>query len=353
VNIPIDVANPYDDPKRVTIRVEGLPAGWKADIDHRWVDLAGKQRKLLSLAVTPRPDAPACTTVTLNVYGVMLLNDYEQRYGGITPVIHLANPIGFRVSTKPLQREGDGFAVNGCTMPPQPNSEIALILQDNAGNDHVTFVQTDATGCFQTVVHVPPDRGPWTVRPYFKGNDCNAPTEGTKTPLDPTGGTGGNGNVGDGGPGFKGDRGERELGVFAGGNWPAGKTNHVLDPGFLFGADLLLRLNAHWRIGLQGAWHQFDENGPGGGNVGIANVSALLNFAQPWGPYRIFLAGGPGWYSWSGSSHAGMQLGTGFEVPVTSNAYLMTGITAHAISGGNPPDPRWFDAYLGFRFRLP
>src|SRR5262249_19872211 len=37
VAIPIDVANPFDSEKRIDIRVEGLPAGWKADIDHMWV----------------------------------------------------------------------------------------------------------------------------------------------------------------------------------------------------------------------------------------------------------------------------------------------------------------------------
>lgn len=283
VNIPIDVANPFEDARRVHIRVEGLPAGWKANIDRRWVDLAGKGRKLLQLAVTPKADAPQCTTATLNVYGAMLIDDHIQAYGGITPVIHLAK------------------------------------------------------------------------RPYFKGNDCAAPTEGNAIPLGPTGGqdgnggdgdggNGGNGGNDDGGNGVTGERGELEMGVFTGGSWPLGRTSSTLDPGFLFGIDLLMRWNAQWRFGAQAAYHQFAD---------ITHLSAIAVLQQPWGPYRVFVEGGPGWYAFNGSAHVGVQLGAGVELPVTSNVYLFTGATAHAVSGGTPSDRRWLDAYLGFRFRLP
>lgn len=191
VPIPITVSNPFDTPKRIDIRTEGLPAGWKADIDHTWVTLGSKQRKVVNLSVTPKPDAPQCTSVTLNTYGVVLLDDYIQPYGGITPVIHLANPITFRTSLN-QGREGNTSTFAGCTAPTKPNTEIALIVKDPVGHDTVVFTKTDANGCFDQIVNVPPT-GAWSVRPYFKGDDCNAPTEGPPTELPSSGGGGGNG----------------------------------------------------------------------------------------------------------------------------------------------------------------
>jgi len=349
VPIPIVVANPFDSEKRIDIRVEGLPAGWRADIDHTWVSVQSKARKTVNLVVTPKPDAPQCTAVRLNVYGVVLLDDYIQPYGGITPIIHLANPIAFRWTAKPSEQRGS-FAIEGCTAPPKPNSEIALILSDASGHDSVVFTRTDASGCFRQIVNVPLT-GPWTLRPYFRGDDCNAPTEGDPKPLDPSGSNGGSGSNGNGGVVGGGGRG-RELGVFSGGNWPIGRTRRELDPGFLFGLDVLTRISTHLRFGLQAAYHQFDEEATTS-NVGITNLSLLANFDQPWGPYRLFIAGGPGWYRFAGGAHGGLQLGSGIEVPVTATTYLIAGATLHAVSGGKPPDPRWIDGYLGFRFRLP
>jgi hypothetical protein len=175
VAIPIDVANPFDAPKRIDVRVEGLPEGWKADIDHTWVTLASKHRKIVNLLVTPKPDAKQCTAVTLNTYGVVQLDDYIQPYGGITPVIHLANPINFRFSLEKDRR--DKPVVHGCTVPTKENTEIALIVNDGLGHDTVFFTKTDPAGCFNGTVSVPATKA-WSVRPYFKGDDCSAPTEG-------------------------------------------------------------------------------------------------------------------------------------------------------------------------------
>ncbi len=350
VPIPIVIANPFDSEKRIDVRVEGLPTGWRADIDHMWVTLASKARTTVNLVVTPKPDAPQCTSVTLNVYGVVLLDDYIQPYGGITPIIHLANPITFRWSAKPDDQRG-GFIIDGCTAPPKPNSEIALILSDSAGHDTVVFTRTDGSGCFHQPVNVPPT-GAWTLRPYFRGDDCNAPTEGDPRPLDPSGSTGnGDGNNPFGGLGD--GKGRREIGIFTGGNWPIGRTRRELDPGFLFGVDLLAAISQRVRLALQAAYHQFDEKNVNSANVGVTNLSLLANVRQPWGPYRLFVAGGAGIYRFSGSAHPGVQLGGGIEVPVSGSAYLLAGFALHAVSGGTPHDPRWIDGYLGFRFGIP
>lgn len=344
VPIPVDIANPFATEKRIDVRVEGLPEGWRADVDHTYVTLPAGGRKTVNLVVTPKPDAPQCTSATLNVYGVVLLDDYIQPYGGITPVIHLANPIHFRYAVKATE-QGGGWIVEGCTAPAKPNSEIALIVRDVFGHDSVVFSTTDASGCFHQFVLGPPV-GPWSVRPYFKGDDCNAPTEGEPREVIPRdGGFGGEGK-GEG-------RGVREMGVFAGGNWPTGATRDKLDPGFLYGIDFLFGLSSSFRLGVQGAYHQFDETDGGAANLGITDLAVVANVRRPWGPYRVFLAGGPGWYRFAGGWHTGLQLGAGLEIPIAGSTYLTTGATAHAVQSGLPKDPRWIDSYLGFRFRLP
>jgi len=185
--MPFQVANPFDTEKRIDILVQDLPEGWKAEVDHAWVTLPARGRQTLNLTVTPKPDAPGCTSVALDVHGMVLVDDFIQPYAGFTPVIHLANPIKFQVATEPDRKERRTI-VRGCTMPSVPNSEIALILRDPHGHDSVVFTSTDAQGCFQHSLLVPPNE-PWTVRPYFRGNECHAPTEGDPVPLDrPTGG---------------------------------------------------------------------------------------------------------------------------------------------------------------------
>lgn len=195
VTIPIVVANPFDSTKRIDIRTEGLPQGWKADIDHLWVMIEAKARKTVNLVVTPKANAQQCTTVTLNTYGVVLLDDYIQPYGGITPIIHLANPITFKTSLEGGRQlrvdELSTTKFRGCTAPSKPNAEIALILRDSGAHDTVAFTKTDANGCFAQKINVPPT-GAWTVRPYFKGDSCSAPTEGDPVQL-PGASGGGNG----------------------------------------------------------------------------------------------------------------------------------------------------------------
>jgi len=68
-----------------------------------------------------------------------------------------------------------------------------------------------------------------------------------------------------------------------------------------------------------------------------------LNFRQPWGPYRLYLMSGLGWYQWNGSAQAGLQAGGGVEFPLTGSIYLMSGATVHAVNGGVPADPVWVD----------
>lgn len=340
VTIPLDLANPYEVEKKIYLRADGFPEGWTATSDHAWVLLPPKGRKLVNFTITPKPDAKRCSSTTINIWGQVLLGDAWQPYGGVLANVTLGNPIGFQISTKKINRFT--HQVSGCTAPPQPDTELTLILQDENGHDHVVFTKTDASGCFTQVVTLP-DAKPWTVRPFFKGDSCDAPTEGTPIPLNPSGG----GNDGSGGDsGLPGERGDIEVGVFTGGNWPVGHSRDGLDPGFLYGGDVLYAFNPAWRAGVQVAYHDFNA-------TGITNASFIVNFRQPWGPYRLFLTSGIGGYQWNGSAHAGLLAGGGVEFPLTGSTYLMTGATMHAVSGGVPKNPIWVEAYLGFRAKWP
>lgn len=171
----LDVANPFDEEKQIYIEMSGFPEGWKASIDQTWVLLPPFGRKQLEVVVTPNPDAPRCKTATLNIWGEALLGDAWQPYSGVTSNITLANPITFQLWGKPIDEYE--HSVSGCTAPAQPDTEIALILRKGGGEEQVVFATTDAYGCFTTVVTLP-DTEPWSVRPYFRGDDCDAATEG-------------------------------------------------------------------------------------------------------------------------------------------------------------------------------
>jgi len=185
VIIPMDVANPFPERKRVDIQVAGLPAGWRAKVENLWVMLDARGRKMVQATITPPANAPECTVAALNVYAQTRIDDYIQPYSGFTPVIHLANPIKFRNSVEKLGDNRRGivaYRVSGCTTPAQPNTEIAIQLEGPGGQTTVVFVTTDASGCFSKDVTFP-FAGNWNIRTYFAGSKCNAPTESEPTPV--------------------------------------------------------------------------------------------------------------------------------------------------------------------------
>jgi hypothetical protein len=146
------------------------------------------------------------------------------------------------------------------------------------------------------------------------------------------------------------------LGVATGGNWPLGGMNRDFDPSFLFTLQLERVIAPRLRIGLQGGYHQFDEQVAT--NLGITNLSLIAKITgAPGTAARPFVIFGPGAYRVAGTWHGGAQLGIGYEVPVTPSAALMTGATVHRLAGTLPVERpargEWIDGYLGFIFRFP
>lgn len=189
VQFPMRVANPFTTPKRVDLEINGLRTGWKAQFSNKWVMLGPQEIKTVNVTIIPPADAPPCTKATLDIYGLMQIDDYIQVYGGINPIIHLANPIKFlRLQVICNDQEKPKIAavqqpdqkicqVTGLTEPPVKNAEISLIFTDSQGNYKIVFVRTDGTGKF-TGTFAPDAPGIWTMQPYYAGDDCHAPTEG-------------------------------------------------------------------------------------------------------------------------------------------------------------------------------
>jgi hypothetical protein len=347
VTIPIDVANPFDDPRRVDIEVGGLPPGWRAELDHKWIQLAGKEDRIVEARIIPPEGAPECTTAVLDVYGLMQIDDFIQVYGGMTPIIHLANEIRFRMDVTEVQLEGQenslvyGYRITGCTIPPQANTQIAIELVGPGGTRFVHHVTTDAQGCFDTFVQLPL-AGTWTAQAYFPGNECKAPTE--SDPIEFPGRTIisslGRFNV---------------FGVFTGGGWPSGDMADLYDPGFLFVAQGEWSFRRSLRLGLQLGYHDFDaENTVLTDNLGVTNVSFLLRGINPGPNFWPYFQVGIGAYLHDGDWDTGVQAGLGLELPVNQRISLATGATAHFVDlGSEIADLQWTDVYLGFLFRLP
>jgi hypothetical protein len=351
VSIPLDVANPFPETKRVDIQVVDLPQGWRAKIANRWVTLEPHGRKFVQATIIPKPDAPECTKAVLNIYGQTRIDDFIQPYSGFTPVIHLANPIQFRLSAEKTQQfeklatAGAAYRIHGCTAPPQANSEIALELDVPAGGTRVVFTQTDASGCFDKVVNFPTD-GNWLVRAYFPGNSCKAPTESQPIPIPVVTSVGSNSLL---------PRGAFLFGASVGGNWPIGRMQTFFDPGFRFAAQLEYQINPRLRFGPEVGYHQFaHEPGVSSDNLGVTNISVLLRLLAPTSYCRVFLLGGPGAYhsgpGWSG----GGQVGGGLEVTAANGVLLSVGTGYHRAGATTKGQTslQWIDAYIGLSFRV-
>ena len=193
VTLPVRVANPFKVPKRVDLEINGLQPGWKAHFANKWVELEPKTFKTVQVGITPPPDAERCTKVETDVYGMTQIDDFIQIYGGLNPVIHLANPIEFHKLSVRLQRHDPHrkvpnnrtgrYRITTVTSPVLKQAEIAVIVTNPQGEDKVYFTRTDDSGFIDA--DFPANQpGTWTAYTYYAGDDCNAPTESPPVSID-------------------------------------------------------------------------------------------------------------------------------------------------------------------------
>lgn len=348
VPIPIDVANPFEEQKQVFIEVAGLPTGWRAKVEKRWVMLDARGRKMVQATIIPPSDAPECTTVALNIYGQTRIDDFIQPYGGITPVIHLANPIKFRNSVQKLGQDptrggvASTYQVSGCTSPAQPNSEIAIELEGPTGQTTVVFTTTDASGCFNKTVTLPTG-GNWKVRTYFRGSKCNAPTESDPTPVVAPGPGGGNS--------IKGGRG-LWYSFHLGYNFPVGSFHRDYNPGPSVTADLEYEFNDNYSLYWMLGYHYFNSKDNIVKDLSYTNLSFNLRRYFPASSWRGFVQAGPGVYHPNfGANKFGFNIGVGLDFPVMPKLWLELGTDLHDIDPGGL-NRVFFDQKLGIKFRF-
>ena len=233
--IPIRVANPFLTRHRIALEAWDLLPGWTVD----WalpdpnatspeVDVDAKSFIVVHATVTPKGDEPTCTQCVIDFHAKTELgdDDWITTYGGMNALVTLANPIGFKYGIVRTDDGGDGqrntwfwndaeqgaatgsssaqlhgnlVTFAGSTSPPLAQQELALILTDPAGVNHVYFATTTDTGFF-SVVGMANTPGWWTGYVWYKGDDCHAPTTGPKASFwvgGPGSGRGGGGGGGD------------------------------------------------------------------------------------------------------------------------------------------------------------
>lgn len=352
VEIPVRVANPFDEPRRVDLEISGLGTGWRAGLEHKWVQLEPETFKTVQVTITPPEDAERCTRRTLDLYAMTRIDDYIQTYGGINPIIHLANPIRFpRLDVRPIQRgdpiattaaagvAGAGhFRVTGLIDPPLHDVEIAVIVTDPLARDRVYFDRTDG-GAFE-VEFPAPFPGIWTAYAYYAGDDCNAPTESGRVRVVSTG------------AGLPGGASRLAYSFHVGSTHPLGDLDDVADANIYAALDAAYRLTD--RIELQAVLGLAQLTAESASGIEHprwvhASLNARFTTTTPSGLRPYLRAGGGAYDPKSGATEPGVNLGLGAQIPVAGPFAIEFGADLHQVD--DEADSRFVTVQLGVQFR--
>ncbi len=351
VKIPLRVANPFDGPRRIDLEAAGLGTGWRVRFENKWVEVEPKTYKTVEATITPPPDAPRCSRRTLDLYAMTRIDDYIQTYGGVNPIIHLANPIRFpRLAVVPPKRNPDTVArtpsatsvyrVRGLTDPALDDVEIAVIVTDPLGRDLVYFGRTDATGAFDVAFPAfwP---GRWKAYAYYAGDDCNAPTESDRVPID----------VPLPGSSVPSDR-RFALSFHVGSTHPLGDLDHDADANIYVALDAGYQLTD--RVDLQailGLAQLTAESASGLEHPRWLHTSFDVRFlGSTVTGLRPYVRAGVGAYdAKGGSTDAGANVGVGAQIPLGSPFAIEFGADLHQIADDD--DTRFITVQLGVQFR--
>jgi len=327
VTFPVRMANPFNEPKTAYLEISGLQAGWKAHVDKRWVALAPYEVKIINITNTPPPAAPSCTKVELNVYGLIQIDDFIQTYGGISPIIHLADPIQFRrLTLSPVEKQDPDsrgrYDIQGLTYPPIVNREIAVILRTPDGTYRVVFTNTDGTGFFRKRFSADAP-GEWRYQLYYAGDDCHAPTETQPTEFtvaEPSG------------------RPARPswLSLHAGISFPVGSVANNYSPGLNAYIDAGYWLRSRLSLYAMAGYSSLPSSGTGGTlKISNANLNLRLIMATR-GNLSTFINGGPGIYHFAGgATEGGGNAGAGLEYALSQRLALELGGNYHLVGDTN------------------
>jgi hypothetical protein len=290
--------------------------------------------------ITPPANASECTEATLNVYAQTRIDDYIQPFSGFTPVIHLADPIKFRNLVDRLPNanrpEEVNYIFSGCTIPAQPNTEIAIQLERLAGKTSVVFVTTNAAGCFNKTITFP-DAGDWNLRTYFAGSKCNAPTESEQTPVTVPEGP------------FA-----RSLwfGFHLGHNFSIGSLRQTNNSGPSVTADLEYALRNNLSLNYRLGYYNFNGKAPGARDLSYTNISLNTRSYFPVTTWRGYVQAGFGVYIPNfGPTKGGLNVGTGLNFTIRPKLVLELGTNFHFVDPGGM-NRVFAEPKLGIKFRF-
>ncbi len=322
VTIPVKIVNPFETPKKVWLEIFGLKEGWKVRFENKWVSLEPLGKKIVNVTITPPPDADRCTKVKLDIQAYIQIDDFIQPYGGINPIMHLADPIKFlrfKVTEIPQKDPGEGklFRVIGITQPTIVNKEIALIMTGPDDKHEILFLHTNGNGQFNGTF--PATKiGRWRAQAYYAGDDCNAPTESDSIefevdPEDP-------------------DFFRRWLSLHFGLAFPRGNLANLYKTGYSIVGDIGYQIRPKLSLYIIAGYNHFPSRNNGDLNIWNINLNARYEIISSL-PWFLFINAGPGYYLFSdGSKEVGVNIGAGIDYYLPLNCALELGANWHRIN---------------------
>ena len=154
-------------------------------------------------------------------------------------------------------------------------------------------------------------------------------------------------------PGTAAQQGGYWLGVRAGGGWPLSPMTDDFDPGFLFAVDLERVISRRLRLGLEVGYHSFAVEPPASGELSVTNVDLFARLVGSSGGWQPYASLGLGGYRVAGDWKAGVAVGGGTDLPISSRLALTTGLAARRVESTRHGDLAWIEAFLGLRAALP
>lgn len=196
-----NLTNPYQYPALFYFRAEGIPPGWKVNLNPRKIHLNPGERMTGQAIVIPPEEAEVCTSeliqitswtprgdTLINVGGGVVqvdlrrstaiklkvnVNGCDDQYW--KEMIRQAEERGLELDIETVGKICGHIVINGCMKPPIPGQEIILKYVDPLGNVTFHTVKTDENGCFEDFL-VSIDGGTWQVSAEYPGSRCDAPT---------------------------------------------------------------------------------------------------------------------------------------------------------------------------------
>jgi hypothetical protein len=188
VVLEAEVRSPFSVWRKVDLRVQGLPLGWHAVVEHGWTWLGPKAAKPTRAVIwtdlhSPRSDQRFIPSEAFaRVEG---WTDFGQDYipiGGILAGVRANKRASLRVE---MGLNFNELRVIGCLTAAVPDVPIVVEIVSDIGTSHLAPAKTDAGGCFDIRETLP--RGRYAVQVFSSSTAQVAAAESKQQILEVTG----------------------------------------------------------------------------------------------------------------------------------------------------------------------